>query len=172
MTAMLASSEVAGSLDQLVLDRELVSPETLARARAVQSETGERLDAVLTRLGLISEVALAKAISDATGYRLATADDFPAEPVAADTLAPRFLRDARAVPLRQTPAWSRDRFRRSARCLRREGARLRAGVPKCCRFVARTSDVEAALDRLYGAPNQAAGKRIRAPTTMTRMWSG
>ena len=58
MTAMLASSEVAGSLDQLVLDRELVSPETLARARAVQSETGERLDAVLTRLGLISEIAL------------------------------------------------------------------------------------------------------------------
>jgi len=38
VTAMLAPSEVAGSLDQLVLDRELVSPETLVRARAVKVE--------------------------------------------------------------------------------------------------------------------------------------
>ena len=152
MTAMLAPSEVAGSLDQLVLDRELVSPETLARARAVQSETGERLDAVLTRLGLISEVALAQAISRATGFRLARSEDFPAEAVAADTLAPRFLRDARAVPLRQTPSGVEIAFVDP----------LDAYVSKALAFalncavtpvVARTSDVEAALDRLYGAPN-------------------
>jgi len=152
VTAMLAPSEVAGSLDQLVLDRELVSPETLARARAVQSETGERLDAVLTRLGLISEVALAQAISRATGFRLARSEDFPAEAVAADTLAPRFLRDARAVPLRQTPSGVEIAFVDP----------LDAYVSKALAFalncavtpvVARTSDVEAALDRLYGAPN-------------------
>jgi general secretion pathway protein E len=153
VTAMLASSEVAGSLDQLVLDRELVSPETLARARAVQSETGERLDAVLTRLGLISEISLAQAISRATGFRLATSDDFPAEPVAADTLAPRFLRDARAVPLREIPSGVEVAFVDP----------LDAYVAKALSFalncavtpvVARTSDVEAALDRLYGAPNE------------------
>ncbi len=152
MTAMLASSEVAGSLDQLVLDRELVSPETLARARAVQSETGERLDAVLTRLGLISEVALAQAIARATGFPLVTSDDFPAEPIAVDTLAPRFLRDARAVPIRQTSAGVEIAFVDP----------LDAYVSKALAFalncavtplVARTSDVEAALDRLYGAPN-------------------
>jgi general secretion pathway protein E len=149
---MLAPSEVAGSLDQLVLDRELVSPETLARARAVQSETGERLDAVLTRLGLISEVALAQAISRATGFRLATSDDFPAEPVAADTLAPRFLRDARAVPLRQTPSGVEIAF---VDPLDAYVAKALAFALNCAvtPVVARTSDVEAALDRLYGAPN-------------------
>lgn len=152
MTAMLAPSEVAGSLDQLVLDRELVSPETLARARAVQSETGERLDAVLTRLGLISEVALAQAISRATGFRLVTSDDFPAEPVAADTLAPRFLRDARAVPLRQTPSGVEIAF---VDPLDAYVAKALAFALNCAvtPVVARTSDVEAALDRLYGAPN-------------------
>ncbi|MGD0141562.1 MAG: GspE/PulE family protein [Rhizomicrobium sp.] len=149
---MLAPSEVAGSLDQLVLDRELVSPETLARARAVQSETGERLDAVLTRLGLISEVALAQAISGATGFRLATADDFPAEPVAADTLAPRFLRDARAIPLRQTPNGIEIAF---VDPLDSYVAKALAFALNCAvtPVVARTSDLEAALDRLYGAPN-------------------
>jgi general secretion pathway protein E len=149
---MLAPSEVAGSLDQLVLDRELVSPETLARARAVQSETGERLDAVLTRLGLISEVALAQAISRATGFRLVTSDDFPAEPVAADTLAPRFLRDARAVPLRQTPSGVEIAF---VDPLDAYVAKALAFALNCAvtPVVARTSDVEAALDRLYGAPN-------------------
>jgi general secretion pathway protein E len=152
VTAMLAPSEVAGSLDQLVLDRELVSPETLARARAVQSETGERLDAVLTRLGLISEVALAQAISRATGFRLATSDDFPAEPFAADTLAPRFLRDARAVPLRQTPSGVEIAF---VDPLDAYVAKAFAFALNCAvaPVVARTSDVEAALDRLYGAPN-------------------
>ena len=33
-------------LDQLVLERGLVAPETFARAQLVQEETGERLDAV------------------------------------------------------------------------------------------------------------------------------
>ncbi len=152
MTAMLAPSEVAGSLDQLVLDRELVSPETLARARAVQSETGERLDAVLTRLGLISEVALAQAISRATGFRLVTSDDFPAEPIAVDALAPRFLRDARAVPIRETPAGVEIAF---VDPLDAYVAKALAFALNCAvtPVVARTSDVEAALDRLYGAPN-------------------
>ena len=48
---MPAVKERPASLDQLVIDRGLAPAETLARARLVQSETGERLDAVLTRLG-------------------------------------------------------------------------------------------------------------------------
>ena len=136
VTAMLAPSEVAGSLDQLVLDRELVSPETLARARAVQSETGERLDAVLTRLGLISEVALAQAIARATGFRLATSDDFPAEPVAAILLRRAFCATralCRCVGLR--PA-SRSRLSTRSTATSQKHFRLR----QLCRHSARRAD--------------------------------
>src|SRR5690348_15018471 len=89
-------------LDELVLERGLVGPETFARARLVQEETGERLDAVLTRLGLVAEQTLANTISDATGYPIVAAADFPQEPVAPEMISPRFLRDVKAVPLAQT----------------------------------------------------------------------
>jgi len=92
------------TLERLVLERELAPAETLARAALVQTETGEPFDRVLTRLGLLSEDALARAIAEATGFRIATADDFPAEPVAPDRLSSRFLRAARAAPLRESAA--------------------------------------------------------------------
>jgi len=137
-------------LDQLVLDRGLVAPETFARAKLVQEETGERLDAVLTRLGLVSEQVLAQTIADLTGYPVATTDDFPQEPVAADLISPRFLRDVKAVPLAATDSEIRvaltdplDPYPLQAL----EFATERQVVPS----VGRTSDVEAALERLYAS---------------------
>src|ERR1700761_347667 len=86
-------------LEQLILDRGLVAPETLTRARLVQAETGERLDSVLTRLGMVAEQALAKAISDETGRAIAPPSVFPAEPILGDAISIRFLRDVKAVPI-------------------------------------------------------------------------
>ena len=58
------------SLRQVIVERGLVAAETLARAVVVQEESGERLDAVLTRLGLVSEQALAETLAEAAGLRL------------------------------------------------------------------------------------------------------
>jgi general secretion pathway protein E len=147
---MLAASDVTGDLSRLVLDRGLAPPEAVSRARAVQFETGERLDAVLTRLGLVSESSLAQAISEATGLRLVSADDYPEAPVAADLIAPRFLRDVRAIPLKENAERVEVAFvdpldpyppAALAFALQREVTLV----------VARASDLEAALDRLYGS---------------------
>src|ERR1700733_13799037 len=86
-------------LEQLVLERGLVAPETLSRARLIQAETGERLDSVLTRLGMVAEQGLAKAVSDEPGLAIAATNDFPAEPILGDLISVRFLRDVKAVPL-------------------------------------------------------------------------
>ncbi|HEY1962967.1 MAG TPA: GspE/PulE family protein [Rhizomicrobium sp.] len=136
-------------LDQLVIDRGLVAPETFARARLVQEETGERLDAVLTRLGLVAEQTLANTIADATGLAVAATADFPQEPVAAELISTRFLRDVKAVPLAATDSELRvalidplDPYPIQALGFAAE----RKVVP----MVGRASDVEAALDRLYG----------------------
>jgi len=141
-------------LDQLILERGLVAHETLSRARLIQAETGERLDSVLTRLGMIAEQTLASAIAKETGLPLASSSDFPAEPILADAISPRFLRDVKAVPIAETDKTvdvalidPLDPYPIEAL-----GFALQR---KICPKIAKANDVEAALDRLYGAAAQA-----------------
>ena len=90
------------SLEALVQARGLVAAETLARARVVQAETGERFDSVLTRLGLVSEQALASLIAEASGLPIARSADYPALPLAVERVSERFLREFKAVVLAET----------------------------------------------------------------------
>src|SRR6201999_4227970 len=143
-------------LEQLVLERGLVAPETLARARLVQAETGERLDSVLPRLGMIAEQALAGAIAAETGFPIAATDDFPQEPVLPEAISVRFLRDIKAVPLAEQDGTvdvalmdPLDPYPLQALSF----ALQRKIQPR----VARANDVESALDRLYGSQTQAQG---------------
>src|SRR3954452_19535141 len=149
--------EAQTTLDQLVLGRGLLTAETFARAQLVQQETGERLDAVLTRLGLISEQALANTIADETGYPIASAEDFPQEPVALDFISTRFLRDVRAVPLEQTDSELRVALTDPLDPYPLQALSF-AVDRKITPFVGRASDVEAALERLYGSEHQADGE--------------
>ena len=148
--AALLRSDAELSLSQLVIDRRLAPAETLARAALVQSETGEPLDAVLTRLGMVSERALALAIADATGLRIAAAADFPAQPIASDRLSAGFLRESRAVPLRETEHGFEVAFVDPLAPFTRQALAFALGRP-VTPLVARSGDMEAALDRLYPA---------------------
>lgn len=137
------------SFQEFIVNSGLVTAEALSRARAVQGESGDRLDAVLTRLGLVSERALADALARATGLPQAGADDFPAAPIGGDQVSPRFLREISAVPIRMD-----DGALRVALVDPLNGYATRAlgyafDLP-VSPMVARAGDVEAALDRLYG----------------------
>lgn len=136
------------TLERLILERGLASAETLARAQLVQSESGEPLDVVLTRLGLVSERALASAIGEACGMRVAGPADFPTEPLAADRLSPRFLREVRALPLRRAGAAVEVAFVDPLRVADREALAFALEGP-VVPLVAHSGDMEAALDRLY-----------------------
>ncbi|PKU22453.1 hypothetical protein, partial [Telmatospirillum siberiense] len=143
-------------LAQLVLDRGLATSETMTRACLVQSETGERLDVVLTRLGLISEQALAAAMAEALGLPMAAPADFPARPVTAERgPTARFLRDARALPLKLTETGLDAAFVDPFDPYPAEALALLFDRP-VRPVVAKASDVEAALDRLYALPDGAA----------------
>ena len=134
-----------------ILRRETDMPEeALARARLVESETGETLDKIVTRLGLISEDALAGALARALGLPLVDATSFPADSAAVPEVSAPFLRDRRAVPLRIEGAavvvamanpLDRDAV---------EGIAFATGrrVERC---VARGGDIDVAIDRLYRA---------------------
>lgn len=77
----------------------LLSPEAFNRALVVQAESGERLDSIVTRLGLLSEQALCDHLASVSAMPLARPellrDPMPLDhPFSAD-----FLRDIRAVPI-------------------------------------------------------------------------
>ncbi|THD60653.1 GspE/PulE family protein [Phenylobacterium sp.] len=137
-------------LEALVESRGLVAPETLARARIVQAETGERFHSVLTRLGLVSEQALAQLIAEAASLPIASASDYPALPLATDRVSERFLREFKAVLLRETDRGFDAAMVDPLDPYPRRALAFALGAPVTL-SVARASDVEAALERLYGA---------------------
>jgi general secretion pathway protein E len=137
-------------LEALVESRGLVPAQTLARARVVQAETGERFHSVLTRLGLVSEQALAQLIAEASGLPIAIAADYPAQPLAQDRVSERFLREFKAVLLRETDRGFDVALVDPLDPYPPEALALALAAPVAL-YVARASDVEAALERLYGA---------------------
>ena len=72
----------------------------IERGRRVAEENGQRLDAVLLQLGLVSERGLADAFATLLNLPVAGADRYPQDqPLYADRLTARFLRHARALPV-------------------------------------------------------------------------
>ncbi len=135
-------------LEALVLEHRLATPEALARARLVQDETGDPLAAVLSRLGLVADRDLAAAIAASSGLALAEASSFPAAAIHGDRLSPRFLRDIRAVPIRDAGDAVEVAFVDPLDPFALQAMRCALGAAVIPR-VGRANELEAALDRLY-----------------------
>lgn len=121
----------------------------LERAERLSAESGERLGAVLTRLGLISERDLAEAYAALLELPLARIQDFPDAPLLEDRLSRKFLKEAHVLPLAEL----------SEGLAIAMADPLDAAVLDALRFaidkpillhVAYPSDLEAVWDRLYG----------------------
>jgi general secretion pathway protein E len=78
-----------GALDELALQRAL----------RAQRQSGERLDVVLTRLGLVAEADLAALVAELLGLRLVQPEELPERPLLADRLQLAFLKSNRIVPV-------------------------------------------------------------------------
>ncbi|MDH4384511.1 MAG: type II secretion system ATPase GspE [Caulobacter sp.] len=114
----------------------------------MQDETGDPLAAVLSRLGLVADSDLATAIAGASGLTIAEPSEFPAAPVCADRLSPRFLRDARALPLADSADGVEVAFVNPLDPFALSALACALGAPVRAR-VGRANELEAALDRLY-----------------------
>jgi general secretion pathway protein E len=142
------AEEALAKLGLSLLDSGAIDQRTLDRARRVAAETGGRLDRVLTQLGLISERGLAEAFAQLLAAPIATAADYPDEPLFVDRLQGKFLRRAHALPIgageqRATLAMADplDSFTRNA-------VAAALGCPVAV-AVAVPIELEAAIDRLY-----------------------
>ena len=146
-------------LAALLVEQGRCDPRTIERGRRMASESGQRLDAVLVQLGLVSERDIAQSYGQLLGARVVGTADYPEAPVLPDRLAARFLRGARVLPLARLPdrillamADPLDAFARGA-------VAAATGIPVEI-AVALPIELEAALERLYpsGADGAAAAE--------------
>ena len=141
---------VAQDFGALLVEQGKVSEQDLQRALQIQSVSGGNITQVLTRLGMVSENNVATLLSEYLGYPLVKSEDFPEEPVMEEQLPVKFLRQFQLLPLSD------------------EGAQLRVAMAdpqdeyaiKAMKMavdrgidiqLALSSDIESALERLYGS---------------------
>jgi len=89
----------AQAFSDLLIEKDLVDPAAIGRARRAAEAAGERFDHVLVKLGLISEADLCLAYATYCGLPLIEPADIPARPVLADRLQLSFLRTNRVLPV-------------------------------------------------------------------------
>jgi general secretion pathway protein E len=91
--------DVIDRLSALLVSQGQCDARGLERGRHVAEESGQRLDAVLIQLGMVTERALAEAFADLLDLPIVAPARYPAEPLFTDRLGAKFLRGARALPL-------------------------------------------------------------------------
>jgi general secretion pathway protein E len=87
------------SFGEFLLAEKIIDRMALERAASAAQKTGDRLDRVLTKLGLIAETDLVAALSAFLSLRQVGSNDLPMEPVLPDIFEPDFVRRNRVLPL-------------------------------------------------------------------------
>src|SRR5690242_16396727 len=80
-----------------------LTADALSRAEQIATASKERIEVVLTRLGLVGERDLAEAFASVLKLPLVAAAQFPPSPILEDRLKRKFLRDSRLIPLEERP---------------------------------------------------------------------
>ena len=144
-----AGPAFADALAGYLSGRGLIDEVSAQRARRAQMRSGDRFDLVLTRLGLISEPAMAAALAGLLGLPHVTAADFPDAPVLPGALRIAFLRGNNILPIRDDGVAITVAM---ADPLNEDAAASLAYLLKrpLLRAVATAAEIEAGIERLYG----------------------
>ncbi|HET9670979.1 MAG TPA: type II secretion system ATPase GspE [Casimicrobiaceae bacterium] len=146
-------------LGEILVERGKLDQANLDRALRLQSESGERLGSLLVTLGLCAQRDVAEALAAQLALPLVDSSGYPEFPILEERVSARFLREARALPVREDEselglamADPTDHYTIGAF----EMVTGRTVRP----MVAIPTDLEAALERLYGAGRSAVGQLI------------
>jgi general secretion pathway protein E len=88
-------------LGERLVAHNRITARDVERALVAQAEMGGLFGQVLVRLGLVSELDVAKALAEQLALDLITAADFPEPPLRLSSLSPEFLLSNQVVPLSQ-----------------------------------------------------------------------
>ena len=146
-------------LGELLIERGKLDAVALDRALRLQQDSGDKLGALLVTLGLCAQRDVSEALAAQLGLPLVDAAGYPEFPILEERVSARFLREARALPVREddtelalamadpTDAYTIGAF---------ELVTGRAVRP----MVAIPIELDAALERLYGAGKSAQSQLI------------
>jgi general secretion pathway protein E len=146
-------------IGEILIERGRLDAAGLDRALRVQQESGEKLGALLVTLGLVAQRDVAEALAAQLELPLAEAAGYPELPILEERISARFLRESRALPLSEdehelalamadpTDAYTISAFEMVT------GRKVRP-------LVAIPTELEAALERLYGQGKSALGTLV------------
>jgi general secretion pathway protein E len=86
-------------LGEILIERDKIQAEDLARALELQQERGDKIGKIFVDMGLIAQRDMLAALSDQLGLPLVSIEGPPPAAPEIDSLSHRFLRQARAFPL-------------------------------------------------------------------------
>src|SRR5690349_2466921 len=153
-------------IGEILIERGKLDPANLERALRLQADSGERLGSLLVTLGLCAQRDVAEALSLQLALPLVDVNGYPEFPILEERVSARFMREARAMPVREdeaelalamadpTDAYTIGAF---------EMVTGRSVRP----MVAIPTELEAALERLYGAGKSAVGQLVGDVETRT-----
>jgi general secretion pathway protein E len=152
-----AVAPIRKRIGEILIERGKLDAAGLDRALRLQQETHEKLGGLLVTLGLVAQRDVAEALAHQLGIPLVEAAGYPELPILEERVSARFLRDARALPLAEDEhelalamADPTDSYTISA-------FEMVTGL-KVRPQVAIPTELEAALERLYGAGKSALGQ--------------
>jgi general secretion pathway protein E len=146
-------------LGELLIERGKLDQAALERALRLQQESGEKLGQLLVTLGLVAQRDVAEVLAAQLALPLIDAAGYPEFPILEERVSARFLRESRALPIREdetevalamadpTDAYTISAF---------EMVTGRTVRP----LIAIPTELEAALERLYGSGKSAQSQII------------
>src|SRR5215813_8782343 len=88
-------------LGEILIERGKLDQAGLERALRLQQESGEKLGALLVTLGVVAQRDVAEALAAQLDLPLVEGAGYPEFPILEERVSPRFLRETRALPVRE-----------------------------------------------------------------------
>jgi general secretion pathway protein E len=150
--------EFERSLTARLIENGRLEEAAAERAMRLRAGSEERLELILTKLGLVQEKDVAEVMAGELGLPLATLADYPDEPVL-ESASPKFLRQAQVLPLKDLPERLVLAVADPLNDYPVQSLALLAGKPVDIR-IATPSDLELAHERLYGGEKGSLGQIV------------
>ena len=150
---------MAVDLGELLVEHQKLADADLQRARRVRDSTGEGLDTLLVKLGLVSERDLAEAVAARLNLPLVKPSDYPEMPVTNGGISSRFLKESRVIPLFEDERGLAVAMANPTDDYVLSALRLATGKSILPR-VAIPTELEIAFERLYGSGRSAMGQIV------------
>ncbi len=95
----LAALKTRDYFGEALVRQEIISREELGAALNLQKQSPDKLGKLLVDIGALSEAEMVRHLSSHLGLALITGDGFPQVPVVEDTFSPRFMKEAKCLPI-------------------------------------------------------------------------